>query len=115
MYEAESGDILGSAYATRCVSTLTPWHTFTFVADDVLCVVHNSQRAPETKSSQAVSILYFISRYNLVHLSVVLVAGANSTVTIKGIKGTGKPQWVSFYYHNPDGLCKSNFTSLTYV
>ena len=30
---------------------------------------------------------------------------ANSSVTIHNIVGTGKPQWVSFYYHNPDGLC----------
>lgn len=34
------------------------------------------------------------------------VAGSNSTLTIKGIKGNGRPQWVSFYYHNPDGLCE---------
>lgn len=29
----------------------------------------------------------------------------NSTLTIDNIEGTGQPQWVSFYYHNPDGLC----------
>ncbi|KAJ3573466.1 hypothetical protein NP233_g2417 [Leucocoprinus birnbaumii] len=32
----------------------------------------------------------------------------NSTVTINNIVGTGKPQWVSFYYHNPDGLWGDN-------
>ncbi|KAF8073530.1 Arabinanase/levansucrase/invertase [Lyophyllum atratum] len=32
----------------------------------------------------------------------------NSTVTINGIVGTGKPQWVSVYYHNPDGLWGDN-------
>ncbi|QRV90966.1 glycoside hydrolase family 43 protein [Ceratobasidium sp. AG-Ba] len=36
------------------------------------------------------------------------IAGANSTLTIDGIKGSGKPQWVSFYYHNPDGLFGDN-------
>ncbi|KAG8691270.1 hypothetical protein FRC11_005428, partial [Ceratobasidium sp. 423] len=57
-YEAESGVITGSAYATRCV--------------------------------------------------VTGISGSNSTVTINGIKGNGRPQWVSFYYHNPDGLFGDN-------
>ncbi|KAF9453112.1 carbohydrate-binding module family 35 protein [Macrolepiota fuliginosa MF-IS2] len=29
----------------------------------------------------------------------------NSSITIDNIVGTGNPQWVSLYYHNPDGLC----------
>lgn len=32
----------------------------------------------------------------------------NSSVTINNIVGTGKPQWVSLYYHNPDGLWGDN-------
>lgn len=36
------------------------------------------------------------------------IAGENSTLTLEGIKGSGKPQWVSFYYHNPDGLFGDN-------
>ena len=33
---------------------------------------------------------------------------ANSSVTFSGITGTGNPQWVSVYYHNPDGLWGDN-------
>ncbi|CCO26762.1 hypothetical protein BN14_00793 [Rhizoctonia solani AG-1 IB] len=36
------------------------------------------------------------------------ISGSNSTLTINGIKGNGRPQWVSFYYHNPDGLFGDN-------
>ncbi|ELU41433.1 importin alpha subunit [Rhizoctonia solani AG-1 IA] len=36
------------------------------------------------------------------------ISGSNSTLTISGIKGNGRPQWVSFYYHNPDGLFGDN-------
>ncbi|KAJ6602226.1 glycosyl hydrolase [Mycena sp. CBHHK59/15] len=36
-----------------------------------------------------------------------IVAG-NATLTLQNIVGTGKPQWVSFYYHNPDGLFGDN-------
>ncbi|KAF7314355.1 Importin subunit alpha [Mycena kentingensis (nom. inval.)] len=32
----------------------------------------------------------------------------NASLTISNIVGTGKPQWVSFYYHNPDGLFGDN-------
>ncbi|KAI0800276.1 galactan 1,3-beta-galactosidase [Fomes fomentarius] len=32
------------------------------------------------------------------------IQGANNTLTIGGIKGTGKPQWVSFWYINPDDM-----------
>lgn len=32
------------------------------------------------------------------------IQGANNTLTIRGIKGTGKPQWVSFWYINPDDM-----------
>ena len=28
------------------------------------------------------------------------IYGNDSTVTFKGIEGTGKPQWVSFYYQS---------------
>jgi hypothetical protein len=31
----------------------------------------------------------------------------NATLTLNNIVGTGEPQWISFYYHNPDGLCES--------
>ncbi|KAL1733518.1 glycosyl hydrolase [Schizophyllum commune] len=36
------------------------------------------------------------------------VIDANSSVTFTGITGTGNPQWVSVYYHNPDGLWGDN-------
>ncbi|KAG5651857.1 hypothetical protein H0H81_007198 [Sphagnurus paluster] len=39
---------------------------------------------------------------------VVTSIQGNSTLTIKNIVGTGKPQWVSIYYHNPDGLWGDN-------
>ncbi|KAJ7465129.1 Arabinanase/levansucrase/invertase [Mycena latifolia] len=32
----------------------------------------------------------------------------NATLTLGNIVGTGEPQWVSFYYHNPDGLFGDN-------
>lgn len=32
------------------------------------------------------------------------IYGNDSTVTFEGIKGTGKPQWVSFYYQNTDDM-----------
>ncbi|KAK8066406.1 galactan-beta-galactosidase [Apiospora hydei] len=32
------------------------------------------------------------------------IYGNDSTVTFSGIKGTGKPQWVSFYYQNTDDM-----------
>ncbi|KAJ7600263.1 Arabinanase/levansucrase/invertase [Mycena floridula] len=32
----------------------------------------------------------------------------NATLTITDIIGTGQPQWVSFWYHNPDGLFGDN-------
>ncbi|KAK8038104.1 glycoside hydrolase family 43 protein [Apiospora phragmitis] len=32
------------------------------------------------------------------------IYGNDSTVTFDGIKGTGKPQWVSFYYQNTDDM-----------
>ncbi|TFK39080.1 glycosyl hydrolase [Crucibulum laeve] len=38
--------------------------------------------------------------------STVCVVAGNATLTINNITGTGKPQWISFYYHNPDGLCE---------
>ncbi|KAF5382676.1 hypothetical protein D9615_003052 [Tricholomella constricta] len=44
---------------------------------------------------------------------VVTGIEGNSTVAIKDIIGTGKPQWVSVYYHNPDGLCTRVFFDRT--
>jgi hypothetical protein len=32
------------------------------------------------------------------------ISGNDSTVTFSGIKGEGKPQWVSFYYQNTDDM-----------
>ncbi|KFY68544.1 hypothetical protein V496_01005 [Pseudogymnoascus sp. VKM F-4515 (FW-2607)] len=32
------------------------------------------------------------------------ISGNDSTVTFEGIEGTGKPQWVSFYYQNTDDM-----------
>ncbi|KAL2823265.1 glycosyl hydrolase [Aspergillus cavernicola] len=32
------------------------------------------------------------------------IYGNDSTVTFEGIEGTGKPQWVSFYYQNTDDM-----------
>ncbi|CAE6422307.1 unnamed protein product [Rhizoctonia solani] len=64
-YEAESGVVTGSAYATRC---------------------------PTCSGNKIVTG----------------ISGSNSTLTINGIKGNGRPQWVSFYYHNPDGLFGDN-------
>ncbi|RYC65926.1 hypothetical protein CHU98_g330 [Xylaria longipes] len=32
------------------------------------------------------------------------IYGNDSTVTFYGIEGTGNPQWVSFYYQNPDDM-----------
>ncbi|KAI0380490.1 carbohydrate-binding module family 35 protein [Hypomontagnella monticulosa] len=32
------------------------------------------------------------------------IEGNDSTVTFNGIEGTGKPQWVSFYYQNTDDM-----------
>ncbi|KAI1773089.1 carbohydrate-binding module family 35 protein [Hypoxylon cercidicola] len=32
------------------------------------------------------------------------IEGNDSTVTFSGIEGTGKPQWVSFYYQNTDDM-----------
>ena len=32
------------------------------------------------------------------------IAGNDSTVTFEGIEGSGKPQWVSFYYQNTDDM-----------
>ncbi|KAI5863779.1 carbohydrate-binding module family 35 protein [Durotheca rogersii] len=32
------------------------------------------------------------------------IEGNDSTVTFSGIQGTGKPQWVSFYYQNTDDM-----------
>uniref|UniRef100_A0A0W0F4C7 Galactan-beta-galactosidase n=1 Tax=Moniliophthora roreri TaxID=221103 RepID=A0A0W0F4C7_MONRR len=32
------------------------------------------------------------------------IYGNDSTVTFQGIEGTGKPQWVSFYYQNTDDM-----------
>ncbi|KAJ7904806.1 Arabinanase/levansucrase/invertase [Mycena leptocephala] len=32
----------------------------------------------------------------------------DASVTLHNIVGTGQPQWVSFYYHNPDGLFGDN-------
>ncbi|KAF5362835.1 hypothetical protein D9758_007108 [Tetrapyrgos nigripes] len=32
----------------------------------------------------------------------------NGTLTISSIQGTGQPQWVSIYYHNPDGKWGDN-------
>ncbi|KAJ7145036.1 glycosyl hydrolase [Mycena filopes] len=32
----------------------------------------------------------------------------NASLTVSNIVGTGEPQWVSFYYHNPDGLFGDN-------
>ncbi|KAK7464767.1 hypothetical protein VKT23_005974 [Stygiomarasmius scandens] len=32
----------------------------------------------------------------------------NGTLTISNIQGTGQPQWVSIYYHNPDGKWGDN-------
>ncbi|KAK8002830.1 hypothetical protein PG989_002549 [Apiospora arundinis] len=32
------------------------------------------------------------------------IYGNDSTMTFSGIKGTGKPQWVSFYYQNTDDM-----------
>jgi len=32
------------------------------------------------------------------------IYGNDSTVTFEGIVGTGKPQWVSFYYQNTDDM-----------
>ncbi|KAJ7243769.1 Arabinanase/levansucrase/invertase [Mycena rebaudengoi] len=63
-YEAETGAITGSAYATIC---------------------------PTCSRSK-----------------IVTGISGNSSITIQNIVGTGKPQWVSFYYHNPDGLFGDN-------
>ncbi|KAK6992542.1 importin subunit alpha [Favolaschia claudopus] len=38
----------------------------------------------------------------------ICVITGNSTLTVSNIVGTGEPQWVSFYYHNPDGLFGDN-------
>jgi hypothetical protein len=47
-----------------------------------------------------------------VMLMAAAVAGNDSTVTISGIVGTGKPQWVSFYYINNDDMgCEHPFLS----
>ncbi|KAI0122478.1 carbohydrate-binding module family 35 protein [Daldinia grandis] len=32
------------------------------------------------------------------------IEGNDSTVTFQGVEGTGKPQWVSFYYQNTDDM-----------
>lgn len=32
------------------------------------------------------------------------IYGNDSTVTFEGIEGTGKDQWVSFYYQNTDDM-----------
>ena len=32
------------------------------------------------------------------------ISGNDSTVTFEGIEGSGKPQWVSFYYQNTDDM-----------
>ena len=32
------------------------------------------------------------------------IQGANNTLTIRNIRGTGKPQWVSFWYINQDDM-----------
>jgi len=32
----------------------------------------------------------------------------DASVTLHNVVGTGQPQWVSFYYHNPDGLFGDN-------
>lgn len=32
------------------------------------------------------------------------IYGNDSTVTFEGIEGSGKPQWVSFYYQNTDDM-----------
>jgi hypothetical protein len=37
-------------------------------------------------------------------LIVTGISGNDSTVTFEGIKGSGKPQWVSFYYQNTDDM-----------
>jgi len=31
------------------------------------------------------------------------ISGNDSTASFTGIEGTGRPQWVSFYYQNTDG------------
>lgn len=32
------------------------------------------------------------------------IQGANNTLTIRNIRGTGQPQWVSFWYINQDDM-----------
>ncbi|KAF9468664.1 glycosyl hydrolase [Collybia nuda] len=49
---------------------------------------------------------YEAEQGSITGLAYVTLFEGNSTVTIKNIVGTGQPQWVSVYYHNPDGLCK---------
>ncbi|THV04295.1 Arabinanase/levansucrase/invertase [Dendrothele bispora CBS 962.96] len=40
----------------------------------------------------------------LAYTTLCVIQG-NGTLTISNIEGTGQPQWVSIYYHNPDGKC----------
>lgn len=41
-----------------------------------------------------------------------LAGASNSTLTFKNIVGTGKPQWVSFYYINSDDMVRPPVLSL---
>ncbi|KAI1636043.1 family 43 glycoside hydrolase [Biscogniauxia mediterranea] len=48
----------------------------------------------------------FKQEANFASQGVILtgIYGNDSTVTFRGIEGTGKPQWVSFYYQNTDDM-----------
>ncbi|KAL5334691.1 glycosyl hydrolase [Aspergillus crustosus] len=48
----------------------------------------------------------FLQEANFGTDNVILtgIYGNDSTVTFEGIEGTGKPQWVSFYYQNTDDM-----------
>ncbi|KAL1743672.1 glycosyl hydrolase [Schizophyllum fasciatum] len=71
------------------------WHDL-YSIDTTTGEVHH----PEGTSYEAEDGILTGSAY-----TTTCVIDANSSLTITDITGTGNPQWVSIYYHNPDGLC----------
>ncbi|RDB18999.1 hypothetical protein Hypma_014328 [Hypsizygus marmoreus] len=84
------------------------WHDIYTIDAKTGRITYPKGRDYEAEQGEITGLAYITLCPTCSGTQVVTGIEGNATVTIKNIIGTGQPQWLSVYYHNPDGLWGDN-------